>query len=226
MLGPALQTTNCINATRFLASPPKRDDERALIFEDDFQPNGFGVRERLAASLVAARTAVPSVDVLFLGRCHDSCDKDKWIGGDLYRVSNPACLHAYSVNRRAAAAMIAAAETCSGPHCPIDNVMRELVRRDGKDKSGDTPPPREGGSDSTLAAYAISPQLFTQEAKYRAKGESLVMADERDLGRMKAEGDHWVHGESVSTRNAVPYPQLKCILISKSLSTHHDILHA
>jgi hypothetical protein len=162
---------------KFLASP---HGDRALIFEDDFEPNGFGVRERLAASLQFIASVTPPVDVLFLGRCHDSCEKDRLVGADLYRVHSPACLHAYSVNRRAAAAILEAASTCSGPYCPIDNVMRELVR------------PSDDGV-STLAGYAISPQLFTQEALYRTKEKSMVLADTSDLDRMKAEGDHWVH---------------------------------
>lgn len=162
---------------QFLSSPV---GDRALIFEDDFEPNGFGVRERLEESLKFVANATPPVDVLFLGRCHDSCEKDRLVGADLYRVWSPACLHAYSVNRRAAAAIIDAAKRCSGPHCPIDNVMRALVQ-----------PTKE--AESTLAGYAISPQLFTQESTYRKKGMSLVLADSTDVGRMKSEGDHWVH---------------------------------
>ncbi len=95
-------------------------------------------------------------DILFLGRCHDHCERDKHIGADVFRVFNPACLHAYAVTRYAAKTIIEAARQCHGDECPIDNVVRSLIRGTGSDWNGENAP---------LVAYAVSPQLFTQESK-------------------------------------------------------------
>lgn len=167
-----------------------------LIFEDDFHPNGESlqqVRARLEMAMPFLRPPPhlkpgdgpqsPRWDILFLGRCHDHCEYDKHIGADVYQVFNPACLHAYAVTRAAARLIIKAAAVCEGAMCPIDNVVRSLIR-------GTSMLPNA----RRLTAFAISPQLFTQESKYRGD-LSMVKADQDDIARMKAEGKHLSHAQ-------------------------------
>lgn len=171
-------------------------DAVALIFEDDFAENGFGIRERLERS--AHYLVTGTWDILFLGRCHDTCDSDVLLGGDLYRVFAPACLHAYAVTKRGARIILEAASGCKGPSCPIDNVVRTAI------------------STGRLRATAVSPQLFTQDRSFRGQG-SLVGADSADLDRMLSTGDHLKHalrrGENVKNRNnnrGLPPPLPEC----------------
>lgn len=161
-----------LSQRKVLAHFLKGVDEVVLILEDDFAVNGFGVRERLEQS---ARYLVNGAwDALFLGRCHDTCDQDVLLGGDLYRVFAPACLHAYAVTKKGARIILQAASACKGANCPIDNIVRSAVKA-GK-----------------LRATAISPQLFTQDASFRGRG-SLVGASDADIDRMVSTGEHLKH---------------------------------
>eukprot|EP00040_Diaphanoeca_grandis_P020315 m.108064 g.108064 ORF g.108064 m.108064 type:complete len:395 (-) comp27842_c1_seq5:55-1239(-) len=182
---------------RFLDNP---NAQAALVFEDDFEPNGDDVMERWSASIPHLENVSAQWDVLFLGRCHDHCELDEHVGGDLYRVYKPVCLHAFGIRREPAKMLIAATKACNGSWCAIDNVMRRLI----------------AGTEAypAFVAYAISPQLFTQEKKYRVA--SMVKADENDLQRMAKEGDHWGH--------AVRKPALKEIVLTECMTRHERVL--
>lgn len=149
----------------------------ALILEDDFTINGDALKERLNYSLPVLEAASNPWDILFLGRCHDHCEYDQYLGADVYQVFNPVCLHAYAINRRAAKMIIEAARLCKGSNCPIDNVVRSLIQGTS-----------ELGRSQMLVALAISPQLFTQETSFRGN-LSLVQVDKADESRMQVEAD-------------------------------------
>lgn len=131
-----------------------------LIFEDDFEANGGALGLRLQASL---RYLPDDWDLLFLGRCHDHCENDRHLGADLYRITAPVCLHAYTVTRKAAIKILEAARECTGSQCAIDQIVRSLIA---------------GGKG--LRAFAVSPRLFGQAAELRGNA-SLVLPNEHDI---------------------------------------------
>ena len=171
----------------FLASAARQ----LLIFEDTFVPSGPRLHARLAASLAA----LPSQwDLLFLGRCSDSCDGEH-LGGDLYRTFKPRCLHAHAATREGSFAFLEALESCPMAPCPADLAATSVAYVRG-------------------ATFAVSPSLFVQSPTARlaiGSDRRSGFADRKGGRRRRAyypecedERAHAFHSESLGRSSVAP----------------------
>lgn len=86
----------------------EHSDARAAIFEDDIA--GYINREDLIQKLNDARNVMPpDWDLLFLGRCIDSCHESVRIADGLYKTKRPYCTHAYIISSRGARKLLSRA---------------------------------------------------------------------------------------------------------------------
>lgn len=83
-------------------------DTYAAVFEDDIA--GYINREDLIQKLNDARSVMlPDWDLLFLGRCIDSCHESIRIADGLYKTKRPYCTHAYIISSRGARKLLSRA---------------------------------------------------------------------------------------------------------------------
>ena len=171
----------------FLASAARQ----LLIFEDTFVPSGPRLHARLEASLAA----LPSQwDLLFLGRCKDSCDGEH-MGGDLYRTFRPRCLHAHAATREGSFAFLEALESCPMAPCLADLAATSVAYVRG-------------------ATFAVSPSLFVQSPTARLSigaDRRSGFADRKGGRRRKAyypecedERAHAFHSEALGRSSVAP----------------------
>jgi len=118
------------------------NNNTCLIFEDDIKPNN-SIHD-LDLILKDSFLNIPvNWDVLYLGRCCDSCTRDKKISNYLVKNNNPSCTHAIAFSKKGVRKFYENSGFIP-KNKPIDWVIKDLI------KSG------------KLNSYSIKPSLFQQ----------------------------------------------------------------
>ena len=113
-----------------------------LIFEDDIKPNNSIHNMNIILKDVFSNIPI-NWDVLYLGRCLDSCTKDNKISNYLVKNINPNCTHAIAFTKKGVQKFYENSGFIPKDK-PIDWVIRDLI------KSG------------KLNSYSVKPSLFRQ----------------------------------------------------------------
>lgn len=118
----------------------KSNKQTVLIFEDDL---GADINKGdLYINFNRGIKHLPNDwDILFLGRCWDSCSKQKLIEENMYKLNSPLCRHAYAVTRKGAQIIL----NNNIPQYHNGDVMNQKLIVNGD-----------------LKAYGFVPQLFHQ----------------------------------------------------------------
>ena len=120
----------------------KSKNNTCLIFEDDIKPNNS--IHNMDIILKDVFSNIPEDwDVLYLGRCLDSCAKDNKISNYLVKNIAPACTHAIAFTKKGAQKF---RENFGfiPKNKPIDWIIRDLIK------------------DKILKSYSVKPSLFQQ----------------------------------------------------------------
>lgn len=117
----------------------KSNDETIFIFEDDIDEDIVSNYQEIIKD---SMDNIPNDwDIVFFGRCWDTCFKNIKIHNNLYKVSNPKCRHAYGLSRKGAKKIL----KYTVPMVNNGDLMYAKNIRNGN-----------------INAYGISPSIFYQ----------------------------------------------------------------
>jgi len=116
----------------------KRGYEYVIVFEDDIVT--YITKSKLQHILLNVIDHL-DFDILYLGKCLDTCTRLEHKFGQIYRTYGPYCVHAYMLNRR----MMEYLSNEPLSHTAIDNHFRNLIQ------------------DETITAYTFHPSIFIQD---------------------------------------------------------------
>jgi len=140
----------------------KQGYEYVIVFEDDIVT--YITKSRLQHILLNVIHHL-DFDILYLGKCLDTCSRLEHKFGQIYRTYGPYCVHAYMLNRR----MMEYLSNEPLSHTAIDNHFRNLIQ------------------DEIITAYTFHPSIFIQDvvrftSNLRGKVSSLNnMSECQDL---------------------------------------------
>jgi len=83
----------------------KTDNERCIIFEDDLKSD-YSKKSLIKIFNRLMNNLPPDCDMLYIGYCHENCNKTKEYNEYFTKAHSPVCRHAYSVNRKSAQLII------------------------------------------------------------------------------------------------------------------------
>lgn len=71
-------------------------DDKIIVFEDDIRIPNYLTDKSIKEYILEALEKVPKdADILYLGRCYDTCGQSIPVNDMIVKVFNPLCLHAY-----------------------------------------------------------------------------------------------------------------------------------
>lgn len=117
-------------------------DPHGIIFEDDVQTDL--TRSEFEKQQEVALRHLPSMGMIYLGKCFCACGSFEKLEGTLFRTKGSLCLHAYMVSREGAKNLLKLVEN-KIPTDPIDLVYYDQAHK------------------GTLKTGAFHPSLFTQD---------------------------------------------------------------
>jgi hypothetical protein len=115
-------------------------DDKIIIFEDDIRIPNYLTNKSIKEYILDALKKVPKdADILYLGRCYDTCGQSIPVNDMIVKVFNPLCLHAYVLFKKG-----------------IDKLKNILPIKDAIDRF------YVNKINEGLIAYATNPPLFMQ----------------------------------------------------------------
>lgn len=153
----------------------KEGHDYVIVFEDDIVT--YISKRRLKQLLLTAHKNL-EFDILYLGKCLDTCSKFKHEYGQIYRTYGPYCVHAYMLTRP----MMEYLSKEPLSHTAIDNHFRNLIQ------------------DETIKAYAFHPSIFSQDV---VRFTSNLRSKLSSLGNISECQDIQDQQDANSQRNAL-----------------------
>ena len=144
-----------------------------LIFEDDLKqcPDYDLFQRRLGELKRELQWLIEGWDIIYFGRCNDTCMMNKQVSEQLVKNTSPICLHAYMLSRRGAQKLVK--YVSQEPGVPIDVVFMKLILT-GK-----------------MRSLSVSPSLF-----YQNKDIGTTVGNPRELRECLMDNHDWYKEQS------------------------------
>ena len=166
----------------YIASEHSNPNAYTLIFEDDIALNNNtknNIKQKITDLLIH------DPDMVYLGKCFESCSNMAKIKDDLYYGYNPVCFHSYMIKNSFAKQVVDYINAQSVIDEPIDNLVVKLIK-----------------SNKLLVFH---PSLFIQNIKWESnlrdkKKQHFNTTECSNIRKMKKMIEHFdVHDQSTDT---------------------------